>query len=355
MIALRALVATAALLALAVPAGAVAAPAIPIPQSSSSAAPHYLGAPASADPLTSFPVPRHPFMAANGRSNLHNDAYQTDAYDGGGPLGVSPAIRSTFHVAECASVTFDAAGRIVTICVGFDGPRLVLMNPHSLDTLAAFPLPPRNPLTLASVFSSFSGGGYFYLDHLDRAVIPTTDGRILIVGVAETAAGPAFVPAAAYDLAPHVPPGDGIVSVLPDWDGLLWFVTDSGVVGTVDPATSDVRSVTLAGEAIANSFAVDETGGVFIVSDHALYRFDAAPGGTPSVTWREVYDRGTRRKPGQVSQGSGTTPTLVGSDFVAITDNADPKMNVVVYRRGAQVAGGRFVCQAGVFADGVSN
>lgn len=342
-------------LSLLIPAAATAGvPAIPIPQSSSSAAPRYVGAPATANPLASFAVPSHPFMAANGRSNLHNDAYQTDAYEGPGPLGRAPvAIRSTFHVAECASVTFDARGRIVTICVGVDGPRLVMLDPGDLSLLAAFPLPPRNPLTLANVFSSFSGGGYFYLDHRDRAVVPTNDGRILIVGARDTAAGPVFVPEAARDLTGHVAPGDGIVSVLPDWNGVLWFVTESGVVGAVG-VNGSVSSVKLAGEAIANSIAVDETGGVFVVSDHALYRFDAVAG-VPTTTWRESYDRGTRRKPGQVSQGSGTTPTLMGSDFVAITDNADPQMNVIVYRRGAAASGPRRVCGAGVFGDGVSN
>ncbi|HEX9695043.1 MAG TPA: hypothetical protein VGB64_01865 [Actinomycetota bacterium] len=335
---------------------AVPVPAIPIPQSSSSVAAPFIGTPATPDPLASFAVPQHPFMAPDGRSNLHNDAYQTDAYNGAGPLGINPRIRSTFHVAECASVTFDSAGRIITICVGFDGPRLMMIDPDDLSTLAAFPLPPRNPSTLANVFSSFSGGGYFYLDHLGRAVIPTNDGRILVVGVRETAAGPSFMLETVHDLSGHVSSGDGIVSVLPDWSGLLWFVTESGVVGTaVDSAPLGVRSIDLTGEAIANSFAVDETGGVYVVSDHALYRFDAAADGTPVATWREPYDRGTRRKPGQVSQGSGTTPTLIGGGYVAITDNADPKMNVIVYRRSASVAGSRFVCAAGVFADGVSN
>lgn len=38
-----------------------------------------------------------------------------------------------------------------------------------------------------------------------------------------------------------------------------------------------------------------------------------------------------------VSRGSGTTPTLMGQDYVAIADNADPKMHVLVYQhaRGA--------------------
>ena len=53
----------------------------------------------------------------------------------------------------------------------------------------------------------------------------------------------------------------------------------------------------------------------------------------PQVRWSATYDRGTRQKPGQLSQGSGTTPTLIGKDLVAITDNAEPRMNVLFYKR----------------------
>ena len=61
------------------------------------------------------------------------------------------------------------------------------------------------------------------------------------------------------------------------------------------------------GEAIGNSFALDETGGVFIVTDRAMYRFDAAPDGSPVVSWREVYANIGTVKPGQTEDGSGTT------------------------------------------------
>ena len=37
--------------------------------------------------LSATEPPRHPFMAPNGRSNLHNDGYQTDSYWIAGPLG----------------------------------------------------------------------------------------------------------------------------------------------------------------------------------------------------------------------------------------------------------------------------
>jgi hypothetical protein len=289
-------------------------------------------------------------MAPNGRSNIHDDAYQTDAYTWAGPLGRRLRVRSTFLVGECASLTFDAKGRIVTVCVGPEGPRLALLAPRTLELLAAFPLPPRVTAG-GSPTSDFSGGGYFYLDHRDRAVIPTAARQIWVVRVDGGPAGPGFEVARRHDVSSAVPAGDGIISVLPDWDGVLWFVTIGGVVGTVE-MDGDVRSMRLEGEGIFNSFAVDETGGVFVVSDHALYRFDRAADGGPSVTWRQRYDRGNRQKPGQVSRGSGTTPTLVGQDLVAITDNADPRMRVLVYRRGRAAGDTAPICRKAVFAPG---
>jgi hypothetical protein len=150
-----------------------------------------------------------------------------------------------------------------------------------------------------------------------------------------------------------VPAGDGIGSVLPDWKGRLWFVTrTSGVVGSVDRRTGRVRSVRL-DEAIGNSFAVDESGGVYIASDKAMYRFDATRGGAPRVTWRVRYRNIGVRKPGQVDPGTGTTPTLMGRKYVSITDNADP-MDVVVYKRARRVRGRRLVCEQPVFRKGAS-
>ena len=143
-------------------------------------------------------------------------------------------------------------------------------------------------------------------------------------------------------------PGDKIISALPDWSGRLWFASTNGVVGTVDPKTGAVRSRPL-GEKIANSFAVEDTGAVYIVSDAALYRLTAGAGGLPTTVWRKPYANSGVQKPGQSSAGSGTTPTLMGAGLVAITDNADP-MNVLVYRRGS----GALICRQPVFAKGAS-
>ena len=340
---------TASLLCLVLTATAAAqgVPAVPIPQDPRDveAVDDFLGRAARPKPLETFEVPAHPFMARNGDSNIHNDAYQTDAYARPGPLGVDMEVESTFHVADCASVTFDGEGRIVTICVGPEGPRLVMMDPVTLEALAFHPLPPRSGAgTGTGIFTDFSGGGYFYLDHKDRAVVPTNSRQILVIGFN----GTSFEIADTYDLTSAIPFGENVVSVLPDWKGTYWFITTKGLVGTVDRETGAVATHRLEGENIANSFAVDDSGGVYIVSDHALYRFDANGEGKPAVTWRAGYDRGTRLKTGQASQGSGTTPTVIGRDLVAITDNADPFMNVLVFRRG-KTDGGQLVCKEPVF------
>ena len=95
--------------------------------------------------------------------------------------------RSTFLEGVCASVTFDSRGRIETVCVGVEGPKLLLLDPRTLETLAAMPLPPRQPGG-GNLFTDFAGGGYFYLDNRDRAVIPTTLRHVYVVAADRRAA-----------------------------------------------------------------------------------------------------------------------------------------------------------------------
>ena len=54
-----------------------------------------------------------------------------------------------------------------------------------------------------------------------------------------------------------------------------------------------------------------------------LYRLDATASGAPSVTWREEYPNSGVQKPGQVSPGSGTTPTHASPE-TAVTPGSPP-------------------------------
>ena len=327
----------------------VGAPVLPIPDSPTSTAPDFLGEPASQSRVRAPRTPRHPFMAPNGVSNLHNDAYQTDTYRWRGPLGEETSSDSAFFVRECASITIDSQGRLVTVCVGLDQPVLAMLDPETLEPLATLSLPPRQPGGSDNPFTDFSGGGYFYLDHRDRVVAPTTTRHIYVVRQTE---GPGFELARDYDLSGELDSGDKIVSVLPDWRGRLWFATRDGVTGWVGRRSGTVHKLDL-GEPIGNSFMVDESGSVYVVTDGALYRLRARRGEVHTI-WRHGYRNTGEVKPGQTQAGSGTTPTMLGGGrWVAITDNADP-INAVVYRRAADPEGRRVVCREPLFEEGAS-
>lgn len=322
---------------------------IPIPQLPTTPPNHpmpaYIGAPATPNPVVGVAaIPQNPYLAANGRSNIHDDAYMSDLYFTGGPLGKSPTVLSTLLGGSVVGIAFDQKGRIITAALGQTTVRLFLIDPVTLATLATRPFGSR----------SAEGGAYFYLDSNDRLVIGGPGGFSVLEVTDNPPAPPAFTVLKEYDLSTVIPAGDGVESLLPDFSGRIWFTTAGGIVGTVDPATETVATLSLTGEQIRNSTASDETGGVFIASDHALYRFDADAQGGPKITWREAYDRGYRVKAGQFSQGTGTTPTLMGTEYVTITDNADPQMHVNVYRRAAEVEGSRLVCSVPVFQPGQS-
>ena len=338
----------AAALALAAPASMANGPAVPIPDDPRGALLQpFLGGPSTESPLHRAPVPQHPYMAANDASIIHNDAWQTDTYDRAGPVGPDLAVSSTSSlIRDCSSLSFLPDGTMLTVCIGVGRPVVKALDPDTLAEIASYQLPKRDPGLLPDT-SNFSGG-YFYLDHLGRLVVSNAENHVLWLRLA----GAEFVVDREVDLSPALG-SQRIQSVLPDWSNRIWFVTQEGTVGFVG-LDGRTRTRRLPGEVIANSFAIDESGGVFVVSDHALYRFDVLDE-RPKVTWRKSYDRGTRVKPSQVSQGSGTTPTLIGraslpsGGWIAITDNADPRMNVLVFQRGKAGPGSRPLCRQPVF------
>jgi hypothetical protein len=317
---------------------APAAPAqtIPIPSVNTSGAAAFIGHVATANPIRGVPTtPLNRFMAPNGESEIHDDGWQTDTSTWAGPLGRSPQQVSTEIQHDCGSITFDRNRRVVSVCVGVGGPELYMFDPKTLDTLATFMLPPRQSVP-SNVFQDFTGGGYFYLDNQDRVVASTTTHHIYVI--AETAGSPGFTLVHDYDLSGVLSSSENITSALPDSNGLLWFVTKSdGVVGTVNLSTGKIHTDKLGnGTAIEieNSFATDQNGGVYIATNRKLYRFGAGRDGVPKIVWQVTYPNSFIHKPGQVDDGTGTTPTVMPGGYVNITDNADP-MDIMVYRTAA--------------------
>ncbi|MGA9100967.1 hypothetical protein [Aeromicrobium sp.] len=294
--------------------------------------PKFIGAPATAQPIAHAPIPQNPWLSPNGTNTMHNDAYASDAYQVSGPLGKNLRVKSaSYGVRECATIAFDSHGRIVGLCGGLEGFGMMVINPVTLKPISELRTSARDLLTSANPFTDICGGTYFFLDGHDVAYPTTAQKTVLKIKVQPNGK---LVKEHEWSLAAHVPVKDCLIATMPDWDGRIWFFTQQGTVGTLDRETGAVEVTQLPdGEEVTNSVATDETGGMYVVSTHALYRLDATAAGAPEVTWREVYDRGTRLKPGNLSQGSGTTPTLLGDRWVAINDNADPQTNVLVYDR----------------------
>ncbi|GAA3195612.1 hypothetical protein [Actinocorallia longicatena] len=335
--------------------------------------PAFIGGPAAPHPIKGRAVPRNPSMAAPGYAAMHADSYASDTYPFLGPLGRHPKVTTEAKAnglpGLCSTVNYArSTGLIVAQCVQAANFTLRLIDPATLKDLATFTLPPR-PSTVEAVTSGdldkvltdTSGGAYYYLDSADRAVLADSAFHVRRFAHERTASGWRFRVTDDWDLSKVVPHScptwtnprpkgecDPVTSVQPDWKGNIWWVTKHARIGVIDPRTGKVRSVRLKGEAVQNSFAASEDG-VSIVSDHALYLFEARAG-RPVVLWRRTYDRGTRRKSGQLDQGSGTTPTFLERRYVGITDNADPRMNVLVYR----VSDGKRICRVPVFDRGHS-
>src|SRR5690348_8439344 len=130
-----------------------------------------------------------------------------------------------------------------------------MLGPKTQNTLASYALPSRNPLG-GDALTSFSGGGYVYLDNRDRAVLTNPDKHLLTISETD---GPGFKVDRDIDLNGVIPESDQVISSLPDWTGRVWIASKGGLVITVDKDTGAIKSFDTK-EGNGNSFAVDSDG-----------------------------------------------------------------------------------------------
>ncbi|MGW5118346.1 hypothetical protein ACWEQ8_23350 [Streptomyces noursei] len=289
-------------------------------------------------PAEPRPVPgretQNPFMAPNGISAMHGDSQATNTQPQSGPLGRHPQVTSVGKATspvdppQCATATFLRNGLMVLNCGGASHhPTLRLEDPTTLKDLAVYSLPVRPSTYQAAatgnpaVMFSDTSGSYYYLDNHDRIVIAGADQHVQRLAVRRDARGRwSFHRTDDWDLRPHLPhdcataadpnpPGecDPVTAVQADFQGLLWWVSDHGRIGTVNPATGTVRSIHRPGEEIENSFSTGPDG-AYVATDQALYKLHAAPDGTPRIDWQETYDRGPGTSPARSTRAPAPPP-----------------------------------------------
>ena len=312
-----------------------------------------MGAPSESRPLAVMDHAQHPFLAESQRSSMHGGAHNWDINTYPGPRGYKTTAKHRKFsnvIGVAPNISFDSQGRLITVSIKLNSIELHLLDPETLETIAMLDLPPK-----ASA-SDNSGGGYFHIDAKDRVLLAPANDTISIYEISESSGSPKWQLAEQYDIAGLLPEDTNIHDVIPDWSGNLWFVTGGAFLGYRDHDTGAFYTYELPaeGETIQNSFAVDQEG-LYVVSTDAIYQFqinDATK--EPVYTWREDYENGTEQKPGTLSHGSGTSPTLIGHDLVAIADDGDPFTNIVVYQRSASIEGDRLICKVPLFEQGKS-
>ncbi len=292
----------------------------------------------------------HPCLTKN-TASMHDDAGASDASIYSGPYEKNATIRYFENKTQkfggiCASTAIDDAGRLITMSFTKERTTLVVMDPQLLEPTAAFEIPPRDTKTITAIFNvgkifKSTAGAYFCVDNHARIIVPTTKREIWLVEQRPEATTDEYFRLQRV-IKTDTDPKDSINCTVPVWDATphgpldaapsgYWFTTESGKVGVARPtAQPQVKTIELpANEKINNGAAISENG-LYVVTNVALYRLQLV-GGKIEIVRRTEYENGVQ-KPGQPFNGSGTTPTLLGNDFVAIGNGAKT-MEACIYHQ----------------------
>ena len=138
---------------------------------------------------------------------------------------------------------------------------------------------------------------------------------------------------------------DPIVGINMIYDGWIAIATKRGTIAVISRDFMNFEYVQLGdneeGEEVSNSIAVDEDGGIYVVTAKKMHRvqWTGSSLSTDSSTgaWSAEYEEGADvQVPGRLGAGSGSTPSLMGvgdqDKFVVITDG-QKVANLVLFWR----------------------
>ncbi|WP_411815646.1 hypothetical protein [Gordonia sp. SND2] len=293
---------------------------------------------------TAVASPAVPGVGPASTSLMHGDPESTDSTVLRGPGKTGHVAASSVPGGVCAATFVGSDGFPVSLCTAyvagtppqFATPVVTMFDPRTAQVVA------RLPLTKGKLL----GGVYGFLDDRNRVVVADGSGKILRVGHHRTRSGWALRVDESTDVSKYLG-GDGVTGLAPDYQGRTWFATTEGVIGTVLPDGRVGATRLPKGEELGNGLTVRRSG-ASVLTTQALYEMRADADGVPRTVWRRAYDRGAARRPGQLTWGSGTTPTYFGpggDGWVAIVDNAAVP-NLIVYRSDD----GSQVCRTRAFA-----
>ncbi|WP_240043065.1 hypothetical protein [Photorhabdus luminescens] len=316
-------------------------------------------------------IPQHPWMAPNNFGSPHQDSWCSESVSLNGPVSDNLLLIEQYNpFGYTPNMVCNSQNQMVGVSLDYSASQFwVVVFDENCNIISA------TPAGTLSGNSTF-GGGYFYLDNNDNTIV-VQDNKVVSYPTADVQPRegeiypltPNWQSADIIELVTGSAEGNSLYSSLPVWDenrqSLYWCLIagdynyqiypDSTLsspawiaVVQIDPndgSTTLIGAKELEKQWNNNTFAVDENG-AYIVTNGIdskglctkgyLWAF-GLEGDDITIRWKTPYKNAGYRKPGQTNIGSGTTPTLTkmedGTELVGITDNADPRLNVLVCNR----------------------
>jgi hypothetical protein len=330
-------------------------------------------------------IPQNPWLAPNNHGSPHQDSWCSESVSLKGPS--VPESISLNEPTECElllieqfnpfgytpNMVCNSQNQMIGVSLDYATKQFwMVVFDENCNILSATPT---GKLGSDKTF----GGGYFYLDNKDNTIVvqnnciasyPTQN--VLPIKGDIYSLKPNWSSENIVQLVTGSSEKNSLYSCLPVWDknqpNLYWCLlageynyshypdstlTSPAYMAVVEIVPgSEARCITnligfkkLDKQWNNNTFAVDEFGAYIVTNgldDNGkcnggyLWAFGLERNEV-TVRWKTPYENSGYLKPGQTNIGSGTTPTLTiteeGTELVAITDNADPRMNMVVCKR----------------------
>ena len=287
--------------------------------------------------------PVNPYLADSAWPMSHRHPYSQASSADTGPTKASNTILD-FTALPSGIVTLcldkaDPQGRAVVWASSLLGIHKLLRADNKLHLVDTVPL---WTISKAGALS----GAYTLVDHEGQFFVPRAHSLYAFSAIDANDLNSKIKQHAQIDLASRniMHPDDAIVGLNLSFDGYLVFVTMQGVVGVISRDFASLHILQLpAGETVSNSIAVDEDGGIFVVTSKLMRRLqwtgEQLTADPAAGAWAAPYDTGDDLTiPGRLGKGSGTTPTLVGNQgedqLVVIADGAR-LMKLVYFWRNA--------------------
>lgn len=127
-----------------------------------------------------------------------------------------------------------------------------------------------------------------------------------------------------------------IVGLNLTYDGYLAMVTNQALVVIMNRESGKTVSLRLnANEQVSNSMALDEEGGLYVVTHKKMYRVQW-DGRALKQAWDSEYPTTDTPMPGRLGLGSGTTPTVMGTgsqDKLVVIADGQKRMSLIAFWR----------------------